>query len=77
MSYEPSFLGNKIRILRAKYRIKQKDLAEYAGIRPMTLSRLEHGELQDLKGQTVARIADKLGVSMDELYGRNNAKLEP
>ena len=76
MDYEPSVLGRTVRVLRAEQRVKQKDLAAYARIAPVTLSRLEAGEIQDLQGATVARIADRLGVSMDVFYAQPNTLMD-
>ena len=74
MRYKISVLGENVYQSRVKQRLTQRDVANAAGIYHVTLSRLERGEVQDLKGATVSRIADKLGVSMDFLYGRTKER---
>jgi transcriptional regulator with XRE-family HTH domain len=44
-------IGAKIRDLRFKKRIKQKDLADAISIHPMRLSRIEHGEVEITPGE--------------------------
>ena len=46
-------------------------LAEQANVDPSTVGRVERGE--NLKPETVKRIADVLGVNMEELLLENNA----
>ena len=70
MVTQPSKLGFNIHILRRQTGLTQYELGARVGIAGNTLSRLERGDLRDLSGATVSRIADVLGVSMDLLYGR-------
>jgi len=70
MERSASVLARNILLTRRDRQFTQERLAQAVGVSPVTICRLEKGDLQDLKGATVARIADELGVSMDYLYGR-------
>ncbi|HEX2084678.1 MAG TPA: helix-turn-helix transcriptional regulator [Solirubrobacteraceae bacterium] len=59
-------LGAAIRQLRAKRGATQEDLAHDAGITTGTLSLIERGESNPTWG-TVRRIADALGISVNDL----------
>lgn len=61
-------LGNTIRALCANKGWTQGQLADKLNVRPATLSRWVCGA--DPKLSTIIRIADALGVSLDELAGR-------
>ena len=47
----------------------QQQLAKAAGLNKNTISRLEQGDLKDLGGRLVARVARVLGTSTDYLLG--------
>jgi transcriptional regulator with XRE-family HTH domain len=65
-------LGERILILRRRLRLTQQELARRAGLNPNTIARLEQGVLHDLRGQTLARLAEVLGTSTDYLLGRTD-----
>ena len=64
-----STLGKRILLARRDRGLTQTALAEAGGISANTIARLERGLLQDLKGATVARLADYLDLPTDYLLG--------
>jgi len=62
-------LGNRVEAARHLRGIRQYELAERTGVHPVTLSRLEHGNLPGVTLAVIARVAMALGVSLDELLG--------
>lgn len=57
----------QIRRIRQDKGIKQKDLAAECGIRQATLSDIERGKITNPRIDTLRKIAEKLGVSVDAL----------
>lgn len=53
--------------LRLKAGLSQADLAQRAGIRQPHLSRLENGHHATASADTLTRLAQALGVSLDEV----------
>lgn len=68
-------IGKRIAALRRERGYGQDELAEMAGVHRVTLARYETGVIEPGAG-AVARIADALGVSADELLCRTE-KLPP
>jgi transcriptional regulator with XRE-family HTH domain len=62
-------LGERILILRRRNRMTQRELANEAGLNTNTIARLEQGNLKDLGGQSVVKLARALGTSTDYLLG--------
>lgn len=62
-------LGERILIVRRRQNMTQKELAQAAGLNTNTIARLEQGNLKDLGGQAVARLARALYTSTDFLLG--------
>src|SRR5262245_12034744 len=62
-------LGERILILRRRQGMTQKELAKESFMNTNTIARLEQGNLKDLGGQSVAKIARALGTSTDYLLG--------
>ena len=62
-------LGNRLAAARRYRGIRQYELAEQTGMHPVTLSRLEHGNLPGVTVAVLARVARALDVSIDELLG--------
>ena len=58
--------GAKLRDLRRRVALSQRDLARAAGTRQETISRLESGE-RAARGATVRKLAQALGVEPHEL----------
>jgi len=61
-------LGDKIFLLRKKLKLNQYDLAEKAGVSPLTISRIESNQVYP-HPSTLKTIADVLGISIEELRG--------
>jgi transcriptional regulator with XRE-family HTH domain len=62
-------LGERVLIHRRRRNLTQKELAEAVGIAQNTIARLEQGNITDLRGQVIAKLALVLGVSTDHLLG--------
>jgi transcriptional regulator with XRE-family HTH domain len=62
-------LGERLLILRRRRGLTQKELAQAAGLNTNTVSRLEQGDLHDLGGQSVAKLAQALCTTTDFLLG--------
>jgi transcriptional regulator with XRE-family HTH domain len=62
-------LGERILLLRRRKRLTQDELAVQSGVNKMTIWRLEHGAIQDVKGQVLARMALALETTTDYLLG--------
>jgi transcriptional regulator with XRE-family HTH domain len=62
-------LGERILILRRRQDMTQQQLAKEAGLNKNTIARLEQGNLKDLGGRLVAKVAQALGTSTDYLLG--------
>lgn len=62
-----SKLGKNIRKLRTARNISLNELARKSSISPSTISKIETGETDDLKVNTVIKVANALNISLDEL----------
>jgi DNA-binding XRE family transcriptional regulator len=62
-------LGERILLLRRRHRLTQEELAAQTGVNKMTIWRLEHGAIQDVKGQVLAKMAVALETTTDYLLG--------
>jgi len=62
-------LGERILILRRRRGMSQGTLAKAAGLNRNTIARLEQGDLQDLGGQSLVKLAKALECSADVLLG--------
>ncbi len=62
-------LGERVLLERRRQRLTQAALGGHAGVNKMTIWRLEHGNIQDVKSQVLAKLALALDVSADYLLG--------
>ena len=62
-------LAEKVRLKREEKRLTQAELARRAGLTQATISRVEHGEVKQLKSEAIKKLAKALGVSVDFLVG--------
>jgi transcriptional regulator with XRE-family HTH domain len=62
-------LGERILIMRRRRNLTQRELAQTAELNTNTIARLEQGNLKDLGGHSVAKLARALGTSTDFLLG--------
>lgn len=63
-------LGNQIKARRTKLKLSQDKLARKADIPFSTLVKIEAGYTPNPSIETMMKIADALGVGLDELMGR-------
>ena len=71
-------LGERILLLRRRKRLTQEELAAQSGVNKMTIWRLEHGAIQDVKGQVLGKMALALETTADYLLGlREDEHLDP
>lgn len=67
MSKTKSTIGKNIKKYREKLGISQDKLSKLAGITLHTITKIESGATPDPRIETVKKIADALGVSVDDL----------
>ncbi len=67
MSKEMSTIAKNIKKYRAKLGISQDKLSKLAGITLHTITKIESGATPDPRIETIKKIADALGVSIDDL----------
>ncbi len=60
-------LGEKIRKYRMKKGLSQNQLAVLSGVKQPVLCRVESGVARDMRAGNVARIAEALGIPVDQL----------
>jgi transcriptional regulator with XRE-family HTH domain len=66
-------LAENIKRIRKKQGLTQEKLARLADISNNTLVKIEMGMAKEPTITTMTKIADALGVSIDELVGRNKS----
>lgn len=66
-------LGTKVKALRKKLHMSQKEVAKASGITQATLSRIEAGKVQQLKSYALGRLAASLHVTVDHLLGERTS----
>jgi transcriptional regulator with XRE-family HTH domain len=62
-------LGERILILRRRQDLTQRELAQAAELNTNTIARLEQGNLKDLGGHSIAKLARALNTTTDYLLG--------
>jgi len=67
MSKEMSTIAKNIKKYRAKLGISQDKLSKLAGITLHTITKIESGATPNPRIETVKKIANALGVSIDDL----------
>jgi transcriptional regulator with XRE-family HTH domain len=65
-------LGAKVKDLREKRGMNQKQIAEASSITQATISRIESGQVKQLKSEALKRLAAALGVTIDFLIEKSN-----
>ena len=71
MSKTKSTIGKNIKKYREKLGISQDKLSKLAGITLHTITKIESGATPDPRIETVKKIADALGISVDDLLKNN------
>ena len=69
-------LGLRIKKLRQRKKMNQKELAQASGISQATISRLEADLVMQLKSDALSRLASALGTTVDYLIGREDTMSE-
>jgi len=67
MSKELSIIAKNIKKYREKKDISQDKLSKLAGVTLHTITKIESGATPDPRIETVKKIADALGISVDDL----------
>lgn len=62
-------LAEKIRVKREEKGLTQAELAAKSGLTQATISRIESGEVRQLKSDAIKALAQSLGVTTDFLVG--------
>ena len=62
----------QIKTLRVKYGLNQKELAQQAGVSQSLIAKIEAGKAKNPTFDTLSKLADVFGISMDELTGRRS-----
>lgn len=60
-------LAEELKILRAKKRLTQRELAKKSGISEMTIVYLEQNRIESPRYETVIKLAEALGVKAKDL----------
>jgi transcriptional regulator with XRE-family HTH domain len=63
-------LAERVKVKRLEKRLNQAELAKRAGLTQATISRLESGEITQLKSDKLMKLAKALDVTVDFLVGR-------
>jgi transcriptional regulator with XRE-family HTH domain len=63
----PRISGDRLRKVRDKRLLSQRELAERAGLSPTTILKLESGRVDEPHPRTIRKLADALEVDPDEL----------
>ena len=69
-------IDKRIKELRKKAGWSQQKLAEKAGLSYNAVAKIEQGVAKQPTIQTMMKIADAFGISLDKLVGRKNTRNE-
>jgi transcriptional regulator with XRE-family HTH domain len=67
-------LAKNVKKLRRQKKLSQEKLARLADISYNTVVKIEAGKADNPTFETLSKLADAFGISIDELVGRNNKK---
>jgi transcriptional regulator with XRE-family HTH domain len=65
----PRISGDRLRKVRDRRLLSQRELAERAGLSPTTILKLESGRVDEPHPRTIRKLADALEVDPAELVG--------
>lgn len=65
-------LGRRVRLLREQVGLTGTELAKRSGLSAGHLGDIEHGRVQHPRAHTLTRLADGLGMTVDELLSRGS-----
>ena len=66
-------LGQRVKALREKLGMNQRELADKSGINQANISRIESEKVEQMMSEALGRLARALGVTVDYLVGRTEA----
>jgi len=66
--------ADSLRTIRKKHGLSQQKLAEKAGLSYVMIAKIEQGTTKEPSVVSMIKLADVLGVSLDELVGRTPPK---
>ena len=66
--------ADSLRTIRKKHGLSQQKLAEKAGLSYVMIAKIEQGATKEPSVVSMIKLADVLGVSLDELVGRTPPK---
>jgi transcriptional regulator with XRE-family HTH domain len=69
-------VGTRVKDLREQRGLTQLDLKNATGLSQATISRIESGEFENLRSDTLTKLADSLRVTSDYLLGRSDAAIQ-
>ena len=69
---QDKMLEQRLRQLRKKAGWSQQNLAEKAGLSYNVITKIEQGVAKRPSIQTMMKLADAFGISLDDLVGRRN-----
>lgn len=67
-------IGENLKSFRRKKGWSQQKLAEAAGLSYVTITKIEQGRAKKPTIQSMVKLADALGVTLDELVGRTGPR---
>ena len=70
-------LGERLRKLRRQRKLTQGQLSTYSQVSQPTISQLESGQIQDITGEMLARLAQALDTTTDYLLGLTDDPRRP
>lgn len=66
-------IADRVKNLRRGMQLTQHALAEKAGLRPETISRIERGKVDNPDADTLVKLARVFGVKIDQIIGSRAA----
>ena len=69
-------IGERVKAVRERLGLSQRDAASRAGLRYQYLSNLENGRIENPSLDTLVRLAEGYGIGVDALIG-HGARLDP
>lgn len=74
---EKNHIGQKLKEMRNKLSLTQRQVAEYVGVTEATVSRWESGEIDNMRRDKIARLAEILKISPLLIMGIEVAEYSP